>query len=402
MNIKRFIAENNQQALRLIKREMGPDAVILKTRTLPSEENASGNGRRRVEVTAAVDYDAPALESEGSSGTPSVTQEALLQKWQSLETELRDIKSTILSAEAGRRLAPELYFNPPIRSLYSYFHAFGLRPEIVDDLMTEVHRDPKTGNREGVDILRESLSRLLTRIGISARRQQVGKRGIYAFIGPTGVGKTTTLAKMAALRAVKEGVSTALITLDTFRIGAVSQLQTYARIMDVPLDVASGKHELEQALLRNRETDLVLIDTAGRSPNHEQEIQELARVFEGKDDIHPFLVLSATTDYSNLVSAARQFERLSYKSTIFTKLDEVRDVSAMVNFLVSETRPVSFFTTGQRVPEDMERASRKRLARLMLDAVKDKAGTLKDGDEVAVYGSGNRPQVLGRGSHGRA
>ena len=402
MNIKRFVAESNQEALRLIKREMGPDAVILKTRTLSSREDASGVLRRRVEVTAAVDYDAPEFGSEGVPSASPVTQETLLKKWQSLETELRDLKSAVLSAEAGRRLAPELYFNPPIRSLYSYFHAFGLRPEIVDDLMTEIHRNPPGENREDMDILRESLSRLLTRIEISPRQRQAGKQGIYAFIGPTGVGKTTTLAKMAALRAVKENVSTALITLDTFRIAAVNQLQTYARIMDVPLEVASGKHELDQALLRHRNADLILIDTAGRSPNQAQEIRELSHVFEGRDDIHPFLVLSATTDYGNLVSAARQFGRLPYKSAIFTKLDEIQDPSAMVNFLVSEPRPVSFFTTGQRVPEDIERASRKRLARLMLDAVKDKTGTLKDTDEVAAYGSGNRPQVLGRGSHGRA
>jgi flagellar biosynthesis protein FlhF len=402
MNIKRFIADSNQEALRLIKREMGPDAVILKTRTLSSREDAAGHTQRRVEVTAAVDYDAPDFGEDSASSVPSITQEALLKRWQSLETELRDIKSAILSAEAGRRLAPELYFNPATRSLYSYFHAFGLRPEIVDDLMTEAHRNSDGRSREGVDILRESLSRLLTRIEISTRGQQVGKKGIYAFIGPTGVGKTTTLAKMAALRAVKEGIRTALITLDTFRIAAVSQLQTYARIMDVPLEVASGKHELNQALLRYRDADLILIDTAGRSPNHAREIRELGHVIEGRDDIHPFLVLSATTDYGNLVSTARQFGKLSYKSTIFTKLDEVQDISAMVNFLVSDSRPVSFFTTGQRVPEDMERASRKRLARLMLDAVKDKAGTLNDSDEVAAYGSGNRPQVLGRGSNGRS
>jgi len=402
MNIKRFIANSNQEALRLIKREMGPDAVILKTRTLPSQEDASGHIQRRVEVTAAVDYDAPALGTDGASSAPPITQEALLKRWESLETELRDIKSAILSAEAGRRLAPELYFDPATRSLYSYFHAFGLRPEILDDLMIEAHRNSTGESRERVDILRESLSRLLSRIQISPRGQQVGKRGIYAFVGPTGVGKTTTLAKMAALRAVKEGVRTALITLDTFRIAAVSQLQTYARIMDVPLEVASGKHELGQALLRHRDADLILIDTAGRSPNHAREIRELGHVLESRDDVHPFLVLSATTEYGNLVSAARQFGKLSYKSTIFTKLDEVQDLSAMVNFLVSDPRPVSFFTTGQRVPEDMERASRKRLARLMLDTVKDKAGTLNDSNEVEAYGSGIRPQVLGRGSHGRA
>jgi flagellar biosynthesis protein FlhF len=165
--------------------------------------------------------------------------------------------------------------------------------------------------------------------------------------------------------------------------------------------VASGKNELDEALDRHRDCDLILIDTAGRSPHSREAVNELSIFFNGRNDIHPFLVLSAATNYSSLLSTAEQFGRLSYQSFIFTKLDEVREASSMVNFLVAMDTPVSFFTTGQQVPEDIEPATKKRIARLILGALKNQSVTYRNGNEEVEYGSGNRPQILDRGSYGR-
>ncbi len=406
MNIKRFIAASNREALRMVKKEMGPDAVILRTRTLQPVPGEGKNGGKRVEVTAAVDFAPPdELNARGMGADSFPASTAMTERWETLEKELRDIKAAILTADAGRGLPPELYYDPSIRCLHRLFHSFGLRPELTLDLMTEFRRDNglKAGAGE-TELLQESLSRLLRKVRVGIPENPPGTREIYAFIGPTGVGKTTTLAKLAALRAVKQGARTALITLDTFRIAAVSQLRTYGRIMGIPLEVASGRMELEDALHRNQDAELILIDTAGRSPNQKQDIEELARLFRGLDDIHHFLVLSATTDYGNLLCAREQFGLLPFKSYIFTKLDEVMDASPMLNFLVSRRKPVSYFTTGQKVPEDIEKASRKRLARLLLGMLKgpsgDPGGSFEDMNEVVKHGSGNGTEVLGRGSHG--
>ncbi|MCF8061412.1 MAG: hypothetical protein K9M82_02750, partial [Deltaproteobacteria bacterium] len=189
--------------------------------------------------------------------------------------------------------------------------------------------------------------------------------------------------------------------LDTFRIAAVSQLQTYGRIMGIPLHVASGRTELNDAIRRNRDVDLILIDTAGRSPNHDEDIEELVHLLCRREDVHQFLVLSATTDYGNLLRAREQFGRIPFKSYIFTKLDEVVEASAMLNFLAAGRKPVSYFTTGQQVPEDIEVATRKRLAKLMLGKSKTAArSTSGDAKEETKHGSSNRTQVLGRGSNG--
>jgi len=402
MNIKQFRAASNQEALRMVKKEMGPDAVILRTRTLPPSKTGHGRGERHVEVTAAVDFSPPEYTSARIETSSALTTEAMIERWKSLERELHDIKSAILRADAGKGLSPELYYNRTVRTLYGHFQSFGLRPEIIDALLVEAHECGPRRDKSEQDLLRESLSRVLRRIDVALPKGPSEGPEIDAFIGPTGVGKTTTLAKLAALRAVKKGHRTVLITLDTFRIAAVSQLQTYARIMGIPLEVASGKMELDAAIRRNRDADLILIDTAGRSPNREEEIEELARVFHGRGDVHLFLVLSAATDYANLLRAAGRFGRLPYRSTIFTKLDEIRDGSAMTNFLISEPRPVSYFTTGQQVPEDIEKATRKRLAKVMLGMPKDDPHAYGDAKEGTENGSSSRTKVPSRGLYGKA
>ncbi|MFP4036414.1 MAG: flagellar biosynthesis protein FlhF [Desulfobacteraceae bacterium] len=396
MNIKRFIADTAQEAMRLAKKEMGSEAVVLRTRSVRVPGDGNGGPRRKIEITAAVDYDAPIVTAQ-DAGPGSMTPSAMMERWAALEAELREIKTAILSADTERSLSPEVYFDSYIRSIYGHFKSMNLTPELVQELMNETRQGPRPKEQSGSAVLQEALSRVLRRIRISRPGEQKGERGIYAFIGPTGVGKTTTLAKLAALRAVKQGVSTVLITLDTFRISAVSQLRTYADIMNVPLEVASSANELHKALERSRDADLVLIDTAGRSPNHEEDIDELCRMFNGREDIHHFLVLSATTQLDSLFRAAERFGRLPYRSIIFTKLDEAEDASHMINFLVSGDRPISYFTTGQQVPEDIESATKKRLAELMLGKLRGKAGFIRNPDEVGEHGSGNRPKVLGRG-----
>lgn len=405
MNIKRFIGGSNQEVLRLVKKEMGPDAVILRTRTLPPSHPENGDRRKRVEVTAAVDYTAPDVLSQAQAGSDALSRESMMERWDALERELRDIKAAILNADARTAVPPELYHDRSIRTLYGHFRTFGLRPELVDDLLTEAHaaERPRRDATEA-QLLQEALSRVLRRVSLSrpqARPGEPGEQEVYAFIGPTGVGKTTTLAKLAARRAVKEGLRTALITLDTFRIAAVSQLQTYARIMGLPVHVASGRAELDDALRRSRDAELILIDTAGRSPNREEDIEELVRLFGDRDDVHHFLVLSAATGYGNLLRAREQFGRVPFKSYIFTKLDELSEASGMLNFLATRRKPVSYFTTGQQVPEDIEAATRKRLAKLMLGMSKTAGDSLPvAANEVTKHGSSKRTEVLGRGSHG--
>jgi len=358
MNIKKFIAENAQEAMKMVKKEMGPDAVILGTKTISQAGRAYGRNKKGIEVTAAVDYDvhfekpADKISAKGP--------------FERLERDIKDIKDALFSADAGSILKPEYYFNRVFKERYGYYKTFGLNADIITDLMKEEDGNPGQADKSRSDFLKESLLKVLNKIRIDGDEKNGRKRKIYSFVGPTGVGKTTTLAKLAALNAVQGGRKTALITLDTYRIAATAQLQTYARIMDLPLEVAVNSNELKEAIRKHSDCDRIFIDTAGRSPNKNVDIAELKRLMDINEDIHPFLVLSATTQYQNMINAEKRFDELSFKSVIFTKLDESEDQSAMINFLLTEQKPVSYFTAGQNVPEDIEIASRKKLATFLL------------------------------------
>ncbi len=384
MNIKKFVGNSAREVIRMVKKEMGDDAVILRTRTVRSPGIGSDNRGKKIEVTAAIDYEPKA---ESSPSPDQVCLKEILDKWCNLEAELKELKGAIMSADAGATLRPEIYFNQSIRSRFANYRSFGLESEIISDLMKDSRetgiktRDPSSGS------LRESLSKVLARIETTGGNRQKKGRKVLSFIGPTGVGKTTTLAKLAAMNAVKQGKKAALITLDTFRIAAVAQLESYARIMGIPLDVAVSRQELQKALGKHRDCDLVLIDTAGRSPNQEREITALKEILNVSEDVHGYLVLSATEQYKNLLYADKSYGALPFKSYIFTKLDETQDASSMINFLIRRDKPVSYFTAGQQVPEDIEVASKKKIASLILAGMREMATNSRN--EVNAYGSSN-------------
>jgi len=382
MNIKRYIAGTVQEALQMVKREMGPEAVILETKTIQSTRGAARAGKR-VEVTAAMDYDPRPIGATAAEG-PDLQE--VLERYRYLEEELKEIKNGLLLAEAGNLMNPEIRYNRGLKTRYLNFRRFGLMPEMIDHLLEEGGTAPGKGNESAADILQDSLQQVLGRISISHQAGSARDRKIVAFIGPTGVGKTTTLAKLAALSAIKQGRKAALITTDTFRVAAASQLETYARIMGIPVETAAGRGEFLKALQKHKDTDFILIDTAGSSPNRKDTIRELKKTLEVPEPIHGYLVLSASTRYQDLLHIDRQFGTLSSKSYIFTKLDETEDPSSMINFLVSKKEPVSYFCTGQQVPDDIEPASKKKVASLLLARMR--RGAEKTKNEVSIYGSG--------------
>lgn len=359
MNIKKFVAASSSEALRRVKQEMGSDAVILRTRTL----TGNGLGVKQIELTAAVDYDSSSIDG------PDIYNETsgvLLERWKTLEKELLEIKEAIWCGDVGSALRGSVAYDAALKARYLNFRKFGLEPHVIRKMMKESSGADQGKDHTGETALREALAEVVNRIGIYGGGASAGGKAIYAFVGPTGVGKTTTLAKIAALNAINHGKKAALITLDTFRVAAVAQLRTYAKIMGLPLETAANCADLRRAIHKHEGCDTILIDTAGRSPNKNPDIEDLRRLFEGLDNIHHYLVLSATTRYQNLLLADTKFGVLPIKSYIFSKLDETQDTSSMVNFLIEKPTPVSYFTLGQEVPDDIEIASRKTLASLLL------------------------------------
>ncbi|MGE3314989.1 MAG: flagellar biosynthesis protein FlhF [Planctomycetaceae bacterium] len=193
-----------------------------------------------------------------------------------------------------------------------------------------------------------------------------GQRKVVALVGATGVGKTTTIAKLAANFRLRDGIRMGLVTVDTYRIAAVEQLRTYAEIIDLPMKIVTSPQEMRRALDEFSGLDLVLIDTAGRSPGDELQIQELKSLLaEARvDEVH--LVMSMTASLRHLESTARKFAAASATSLILTKLDEAPGLGSLLSIARSVRLPISYVTTGQGVPDDIEPARADRLARLVL------------------------------------
>ncbi|MDD2319095.1 MAG: flagellar biosynthesis protein FlhF [Geobacteraceae bacterium] len=188
---------------------------------------------------------------------------------------------------------------------------------------------------------------------------------IVALVGPTGVGKTTTIAKLAAHYTVGRKVKIALVTIDTFRVGAVEQLKTYSRIMGVPLEVASTPKDLEKALAAHTDKDLILIDTVGRSPKDKETIEGLYKMLDSSFSIETHLCVAATTRERELRGIVESFSVLPLSRLLFTKLDESSSFGSIVNLQIENKLPLSYLTRGQRVPEDIEPATGKKVAELI-------------------------------------
>lgn len=197
-------------------------------------------------------------------------------------------------------------------------------------------------------------------------RTEAGRRKVVALVGPTGVGKTTTIAKLAANFRLRDGIKMGLVTVDTYRIAAVEQLRTYAEIIDLPMKVVTSPQEMRRALDELSDLDLILIDTAGRSPRDELKIQELKSLLNeaNVDEVH--LVMSLTASVRSIKMTCDQFSAVSPTSLILTKLDEAAGAGSLLSISRDVKLPFSYLTTGQDVPEDIEPANASRIARLVL------------------------------------
>lgn len=222
---------------------------------------------------------------------------------------------------------------------------------------------PARPSRDAVE--RAFIEELIGRMHIRPT-EELDDRRIVAFVGPTGVGKTTTVAKLAAEYTMEKRRSVGLLTIDTYRIGAVDQLRKYAGLLEIPLEVVVDRPGLERSLRRLEGCDMILIDTIGRSPRDERPVFDIQELFDGMPGISYELCISATTSLRDMRGILGNYAALGPDNILFTKLDETFALGPLVSSHIEETLPLSYFTTGQRVPEDIEGASVERVIGMIL------------------------------------
>lgn len=389
VEIRTFRASTMHEALALVRREMGPDAAILRTREVRARRwFGLLPGRPEIEVVASFGVNVPSrLPAE--TGTPSPSRRPPAEGGLSLEQPAPETRALILrAAHAGMEVQQKLenmehmlrslcrragssglYDWPePLFRVYADLIDADLSEEDARELLERVRGESLRDRMDEPMLIKARLARILESELAATQpiRLTPGRCRVCALVGPTGVGKTTTIAKLAANFRLRENRRVGLITMDTYRIAAVEQLRTYADIIDLPMRVVSTPREMQEAVRSFETLDLVLIDTAGRSPKDDIKIRELRTLLTeaAADEIH--LVLSSVAGTKALLQTLERFRTVRPTALILTKLDESPSFGGLLPVLRAAGLPLSYLTNGQNVPDDIETAQPGRVARLIL------------------------------------
>ncbi|PPE74081.1 flagellar biosynthesis protein FlhF [Solimonas fluminis] len=406
MKIKRFLAKNMREAIRLVREEQGPDAVILSNRRIDGG----------VEVVAAVDYDAALMQQAQRAATaaaeppppavapapaaPPVPRRAApapaavaaarpaaplpapaAPELQQLRREIGGVRR-MMEQQFASLMWKDLREQQPERmAALRALANIGIDPALVRSILDEM---PAQADGERARFLP---------LGLLSRRIPVVKKdfildgGIFALVGPTGVGKTTTIAKLAARYAERHGVrDIALVTTDHYRVGAQEQLFTYGRLLGVPVHTAANGEELARTLFRLSDRKLVLVDTAGLSPRDQQLQAQFAELHGSRSPMRVLLTLSATQQAGDLEEIVRRFKPARPEGLVLTKLDEATRIGGALSAAIRHRLPLGYLADGQRVPEDLHLARADQLVLRAMQLTRQNPALPQDGTLALQYG----------------
>ncbi|QYZ65068.1 MAG: flagellar biosynthesis protein FlhF [Gammaproteobacteria bacterium (ex Lamellibrachia satsuma)] len=425
MKIKRFFAPDMRQALKSVRDTLGSDAVIL------SNKSVEGG----VELVAAMDYDVAAFNDAATDRVTEIprqnepqapvaaepkravrparepnisekpvklaepvsidrarhqtsqaqpqpqvewSQDPVLQEMRQEMQALRRMMENELSELTWRDMGQR---RPQTQELIRRLMGMGLGADLCRDLAGRVE------DMESEDqAWRKALFHLISELPV-VQEDILDMGGVVALVGPTGVGKTTTIAKLAARFCLRHGNrQLALITTDSYRIGAQEQLHNYGRILDVPVRTASTAEELDAALRAFSEKRLVLIDTAGMSQQDIQLSQRLSMITSGNHPVRTLLTLSAATQRSALAHAIRAFSIARPVGCILTKMDEAASLGGVFSTLIDTGLPLAFVTDGQRVPEDLHVARAHSLVSRAMEMAQEADESPDEGYMAFAFG----------------
>lgn len=379
MLIKKYIVNDITAGMAQIKMELGSDIIIVSQRKVRKEGLRGYFLPKEIEITVAYEkemtrnnlYEKAIVDFTKS---PHNNKE-IINRVDYSKSEYEDpsannkiIKEVSDMKEILNRLINKS--NDSSRSSKEEFHhyiKFLQEHDIPEELIVKISQlfTVESLDRNKIDI--DKLNSMVTQcIDFELCDNDELNDGIFAFVGPTGVGKTTTIAKLAGKYALEYKKKVGLITVDTYRIGAIEQLKTYAEIMGIPFEVVFNIKDMEHAINAMKDCDLIFLDTTGRSSKNLMQLQELKAYVKKAKPNKVFLVLSATTKDKDINAIIDGYRVMDYENIIVTKLDETISYGSLLSIIKNSKVPLSYVTTGQGVPQDIMKIKTDQLIQLVL------------------------------------
>lgn len=423
MTINKFQGKTKEEAIEKAKAEFGPNAVIMNVKevkpkgflrffasstyevtaaieekesfstSMNNTKTAYTKGRENINLAADEEIAIPqpmrtpareevrkeAFDTKSRTESfPPINEASVSEHAYTTEKEFKerlDNLSELLEQKLSNNVHEEIETKPSsqemnfVRMVYNTLLKNEVHEKYVNQIMDEVEKFTRPGNN--VDLILPNIyQKLVLKFGQPKTIELSGKKpNVVFFIGPTGVGKTTTIAKIASKYKVEYNRKVAFITADTYRIAATEQLRVYANILDAPMSIVYSVAEINEEIEKYKDYDLIFVDTAGFSHKNEQQRSDTKRLLDGVSEEYRkevYLVLSATTKYNDLLDIVDIYNEMANYKLIFTKLDETSSYGNLLNIRLYADADLSYVTTGQNVPDDIEVFDTQKVVKQLL------------------------------------
>lgn len=407
MIIKKFNAQTEKEAMIMAREELGPDAIVMNVKTIKPRGLFAFFRNSKVELTAAIDDNIAEKKADfnnvfnkdsnsKSSGFVkgfAKPNNYSVEAQNAIEEKINNIAKLLeqqmkINNEDTSKSVQETY-NEAVESINIVEEVKEKKPKTADnkvvDLIKEKLIDNEVMEKYANSIIQEFESesknvpidnilskvyqKIVLKLGeIKQLTTSENKPKMVFFVGNTGVGKTTTMAKLASKFTLDEKKNIAMVSVDTYRIAAIDQVKTYANILSVPMEVVYSPEEMMNVVEKHKNCDYIFVDTAGRSHRNEDQKKDLQEIIESVKDYEKevFLVVSAAVKYSDLISISKTYEDIFPFKLIFTKLDETRGWGNILNLKLDTGKDLSYVTWGQNVPDDIGAVNPQIIAKKLL------------------------------------
>ncbi len=370
MKIKKYIANTLTEGKRHIIAELGEEAVILSSRSVSIPET----GEEGVEIVAAIDekQDASKLvEDKRSALIKALTRKKAVNSDQSnvsessdLREEIENIKDLVSEISESMKYRYRGFLNDGFAKLYKNLIDGGLIEKYALEVVARVSSYNQNAKYEEAFATARKL--VVERIDTIRPLVKKDKRQVVVFIGHSGVGKTSSLVKIAVVNKILSKSNILLVSADTYKVGGAEQLQTFASIVSMPYKSVYKSEDLSKLLKEETDRDFIFIDTSGKSYKDSDYIQELKSFLDVIQDPIIYLVESAAVNRKTFEISIKTYDKFNPKGLILTKLDESEEIGSIVPILSRSDLPIVYMSSGQRIPEDLEPADRAKLSKLIL------------------------------------